>query len=123
MTTLSTTRTFAVAADTAVYATPSPVWLNATASGVTQVGANAYTRQISSPAGGVAQFKGLTQATANDKYVEVNCRMIAPHFGHTAWQDIDNSTNTTSTSGFLLTCMTGISNCVNNHTAVVNTRS
>jgi len=110
MTTFSdTTRAAASAADTTPYATPSPVWLNAVASGVTQIGANAYTRQISSPAGGVAQFKGLTQTTDNDKYVEVNCRMIQPHFGTTAWKDIDNTTTATGDSGFLLTCMTGIS--------------
>lgn len=35
MTKLSTTRTAATAADTDVYATPSPVWLNAVLSGVT----------------------------------------------------------------------------------------
>ena len=119
-----TTRAASSAADTSPYATPSPVWLNATASGVTQVGANAYTRQISSPAGGVAQFKGLTQAAANDKYVEVNCRMIQPYFGSTAWKDINNTTaGTTGTSGFLVTCMTGISQCVNDHTAAVSGRT
>lgn len=80
-----TNRAFATAADTAVYAVPNPTWLASAASGVSYVGATPYTREIRSPAGGVMQFKGLTQDTSNDKYVEVQCRMIAPHFGTTAW--------------------------------------
>lgn len=82
---LSTTRGFATAADTDPYGVPSPVWLSATATGVSYTGANGYTREIKSPAGGVNQFKGLTQDASNDKYVEVNCRKISPYFMGTAW--------------------------------------
>jgi len=69
-----TTRVVAVAADTLTYAAATKNWLSSAASGVSYVGANAYTREIKSPKGGVAQFKGLTQDATNDQYVEVNCR-------------------------------------------------
>ena len=63
------------------------------------------------------QFKGLTQSTANDQYVEVVCRGIQPYFsGTTEFANIANAvtTNGTETNGFYISCMTGISQCVNN---------
>ena len=40
---------------------------------------------ISAPTGGVSQFKGLTQSTTEDKYVEMVCNGIQPMFYTTAW--------------------------------------
>lgn len=63
------------------------------------------------------QFKGLTQSTTNDKYVEVVCRGIQPYFsGIKEFENISNATVTagTETNGFYISCMTGISQCVNN---------
>jgi hypothetical protein len=82
--TTGTSRTSELAGNTTAEATTT-AWMAGTATGVSYTGANAYTREIKSPAGGVHQFKGLTQATTNDKYVEVNCRKIHPYFGATAW--------------------------------------
>jgi len=33
-------------------------------------------REIRSPPGGIMQFRGLTQGTTNDQYVEVICRGV-----------------------------------------------
>jgi len=83
-------KTSKLAANVTNETTPTaPIWMSGTVSGYSQTtasnGGNAYTRQIVSPPGGVNQFKGLTQTTDNDKYVEVNCRQINPYFGSTAW--------------------------------------
>ena len=61
------------------------------------------------------QFKGLTQTTTNDQYVEVICRGVQSQFGGTAWTNIDNLAVgfTTETNGFYISCMTGISQCGN----------
>jgi len=63
------------------------------------------------------QFKGLTQdTTGNDKYVEVVCRGIQPYFmGVKSWENITNAVTTTATetNGFYISCMTGISQCMN----------
>lgn len=64
--------------------------------------------QFNAPAGGVAQFKGLLQDAAADKYVEVICHGIQPVFAVTPWQGLDTDT----ASGWITTCMTGISQCV-----------
>jgi hypothetical protein len=91
--------------------------LGATATGVSYVGTGTGTgdtvREIRSPSGGVMQFKGLTQTTTNDKYVEVNCRHIEGYWSVTPWSDITNTTS--GTSGFIVSCMTGISQCTGNN--------
>jgi hypothetical protein len=103
-------RTGVATTKTSPFGTPSPAWLSDAESGVSYNTGTAYIREIRSPAGGIAQFKGLTQDTSNDKYVEVNCRKVHPYFGGTAWSDINNaSAGASGTSGFLVTCMTGIS--------------
>jgi len=63
---------------------------------------------IPAPTGGVAQFKGLAQGTSEDKYVLVNCIGLQPMFYTTAWRSLAAGTG----NGFMLTCFTGISNCV-----------
>jgi len=76
-------------------------------------------REIRSPTGGIMQFRGLTQSTTNDQYVEVICRGIQPYFmGTKAWENITNAstTNGTETNGFYISCMTGISQCVHDVT-------
>jgi hypothetical protein len=113
---LSTNRAFATAADTNAVA-PTDIF-NDAATGVSYVN-NTVVREIKSPAGGVMQFKGLTQSATNDQYVEVTCRKIQGYFAATAWQDIDNATaGATGTSGFIITCMTGISQCIFDNMAV-----
>jgi len=63
------------------------------------------------------QFKGLTQTTSNDQYVEVRCTGVQPYLaGATAWRNIANTAPTTENNGFLITCMTGIAQCVNDVT-------
>jgi len=103
----------AIATDSDTEALSGLTLLGATATGVSYVN-NSTIREIRSPTGGVMQFKGLTQTTSNDKYVEVNCRHIEGYWTGTAWSDIDNTT-TTETSGFIVTCMTGISQCTGNN--------
>lgn len=61
---------------------------------------------VSAPVGGVAQFKGLTQGAAEDKYVQVTCHGVQPYYYGTLWHTI-----TAASNGFVLTCMTGISQC------------
>jgi len=102
-----------VADDSKTIANADATLFKATATGVSYVN-NTSIREIRSPTGGVMQFKGLTQTTANDKYVEVNCRHIEGYWTGTAWTDIDNTT-TTETSGFIVSCMTGISQCTGNN--------
>jgi len=65
------------------------------------------------------QFKGLTQTTTNDQYVEVVCRGIQPYImGTNAWENITNASPTTTTNGFTISCMTGISQCVHDITGL-----
>jgi hypothetical protein len=64
--------------------------------------------RFDAPAGGVAQFKGLLQDATADKYVEVICHGIQPVFAVTPWQGLD----TDAASGWIVTCMTGIPQCV-----------
>lgn len=78
-------------------------------------------RQINSPDGGVMQFKGLSRSTVNDAYVEVNCRRIEGYWMNTSWSDISNSTVAADTNGFIISCMTGISQCVLDNTAIDGT--
>lgn len=86
--------------------------LHGTATGVSYVN-NTSVREIRSPAGGIMQFKGLTQTTSNDQYVEVRCTGVQPYLaGATAWRNIANTAPTTESNGFLITCMTGIAQCV-----------
>jgi len=49
--------------------------------------------------------------------------MIHPYFGNVAWKDISNTTTTTATSGFVVTCMTGISQCVSDISVTVAGRT
>lgn len=94
-------------------ATVPTVMMVAAASGVSyESDSTEHVRMIKSPAGGVMQFKGLTQTTANDAYVQVVCRGVMPVLqGATAWRNLSNSSPTTETNGFLVSCMTGISQC------------
>jgi len=94
-------------------ATVPLVMMVAAASGVSyESDSTEHVRMIKSPAGGVMQFKGLTQTTANDAYVQVVCRGVMPVLqGATAWRNLSNSSPTTETNGFLVSCMTGISQC------------
>ena len=61
----------------------------------------------SPPTGGVAQFKGLTQSSTENKYVDMHCNGIQPMFYTTAWQGL----NSGASNGWMITCMTGIGNC------------
>lgn len=67
---------------------------------------------ISAPTGGIAQFKGLTQGAIQDKYVEVICTGVQPWYGGVKWQALS------TTGGWMLTCMTGISSCTEDLTNV-----
>jgi len=105
----------AVATDSDTTALTNATILKAATTGVSITTATASVREIRSPTGGVMQFKGLTQTTANDKYVEVNCRHIEGYWSKTPWMDISNVTDITATSGFMVSCMTGISQCTTNN--------
>jgi hypothetical protein len=59
------------------------------------------------PTGGKYQFKGLTAGTTEKKYVGMVCNGVAPMFYTTAW----NTFATQAGSGWMVTCMTGISQC------------
>jgi hypothetical protein len=74
---------------------------------------------LSAPVGGVAQFKGLTQGAAEDKYVQVTCHGVQPYYYETPWADISNVS--AASNGFVLTCMTGIAACsaTNDHAVPV----
>ena len=108
------TNTAAAVDDAGFLAATAPtVIFHAAATGISYVN-NTFVREIRSPAGGIMQFKGLTQTTTNDQYVEVKCRGIQPYLqGATAWDNIDNTSPTTEANGFLISCMTGIAQCVN----------
>ena len=62
---------------------------------------------ITSPTGGMGQFKGLTQGTQQDKYVKIVCKGVAPLYYTTYAQKLDSETS----NGWVLTCYTGISQC------------
>lgn len=106
----------AIAVVTKTSATIPTTIFAGTATGVSYVN-NTYVREIRSPTGGIMQFKGLTQTTSNDQYVEVRCTGVQPYFmGATAWRNLANGSPTTESNGFLITCMTGIAQCVNDVT-------
>lgn len=66
------------------------------------------TATISAPAGGVGQFKGLSQSTTEDKYVRVICKGVAPLYAATYPVSLDSG----SANGWVLSCYTGISSCI-----------
>lgn len=119
VTMVSTTAAITAATKTTTVAVAPPtIVMAATATGVSYV-SSTNIREIRSPAGGIMQFKGLTQTTDNDKYVEVTCRGVQPLLqGATAWRNIANTSPTTESNGFLISCMTGISQCM--HSNVVS---
>lgn len=63
--------------------------------------------QITSPTGGMGQFKGLTQGTQQDKYVRIVCKAVQPLYYTTWMKKLDSETS----NGWVLTCYTGISQC------------
>ena len=63
---------------------------------------------LNAPSGGMHQFKGLTQGTTEDKYVTVRCIGVQPMY----WTDAYKNLATADTNnGFMINCLTGISNC------------
>lgn len=63
---------------------------------------------VEAPTGGMGQFKGLTQGTAQDDYVKVICTGVQPLYYTTYPQKL---VLTTSENGFVFTCYTGIPQC------------
>jgi hypothetical protein len=84
-----------------------PVIVYPCASAIFTSNATAGVVSISAPQGGVAQFRGLTQTTTEDLYVEVICVGVQPMFAAVAWQYL----STGSQNGLMVTCMTGIAQC------------
>lgn len=62
---------------------------------------------IAGPAGGMGQFKGLTQGTEQVKYVQVICKGVAPLYYTTYPKNLDSA----ASNGWIVTCYTGISQC------------
>lgn len=62
---------------------------------------------IKAPTGGMGQFKGLTQGTQQDKYVQVICNGVQPMYYTTYGQKLDTETS----NGWVVTCYTGIAQC------------
>lgn len=85
----------------------APVIVFPSATSIFTDNATAGVVSISAPQGGVAQFRGLTQDTTQDLYVEVRCVGLQPMFATTAWQKLSTETG----NGFMVNCMTGISQC------------
>jgi hypothetical protein len=67
--------------------------------------------KILAPAGGVGQFRGLTQDATADTYVEVICKGIVPIFIGSVFPKTLHTTS--SDNGFIVTCYTGASQCAN----------
>jgi hypothetical protein len=69
---------------------------------------NTHVASIEAPAGGMGQFKGLTQEAQQKKYVQVICNGIVPLYATTYPQNL--AAGSTS-NGWVLSCYTGIAQC------------
>lgn len=65
---------------------------------------------IKGPAGGLGQFRGLSQDATADLYVSTICKGIAPYYSATTGypKNLSGGTDT----GFVIQCYTGIGQCV-----------
>jgi hypothetical protein len=62
---------------------------------------------ISGPTGGMGQFKGLSQSTTEDLYVQVICLSVVPMY-YTTWAiNLDSG----ASNGWVVSCYTGIPQC------------
>lgn len=83
-------------------------WPSAVETGFTGTDVASNVKSISAPAGGLGQFKGLTQGTTQDKYVEVICKGVAPMYTAAFSTNLASGAD----NGFIIQCYTGAAQCV-----------